>query len=260
MIGITPNTMDSPLNENKEWVWSLVGNIKEEREYGENHEIRKGTKQFSGGTKVYLSCSHWGDGYEQVNVIGKPRHSWDYIQIIMPRKFIENFRMQKVFKPAVLALMKSDKGWGGFWDNTQKSRLDIIGYLHFLAPEEFVKEKEKVLTDGIMYSDVKDYCSKYCQNKYGRNIEELNEVNFNSFIKDINKNLGTKISTIQKLSINLDMIYTQIMERQFIYDNECYVYEFYGNYKEIPEEVNKESNKCTKLHKKKKRKISYKKK
>ena len=43
-----------------EWVWGLIGNIVEEHEYGEAHEIRRGTKQFRAGTKVFLSCSHWG--------------------------------------------------------------------------------------------------------------------------------------------------------------------------------------------------------
>ena len=223
--------------EESKWVWALVGNIKEEREYGENHEIRKGTKQFSGGTKVYLSCGHWGDGYEQVNVIGKPRHCWDYIQIIMPRKFIENFRMQKVYKPAVLAKMKSDKGWGVFWDNSQKSRLEILGYLHFLAPEEFEKEKEKVLTDGIIYSDVKDYCLKFCEEKYSSKIQDLEnfitEEKLLDLAKDINERFGTNININPKFHRDLEIICTHIIERQFRYDDDYYYQEFYDIYEKI---------------------------
>ena len=246
--------------EEPEWVWALVGNVKEEREYGENHEIKKGTKQFSGGTKVYLSCSHWGDGYEQVNVIGKPRHSWDYIQIIMPRKFIENFRMQKIYKPAVLAKMKSDKGWGGFWDNTQKSRLDIMGYLHFLAPDEFEKEKEKVLIDGIMYSDVKDYCLKYCENKYSAKIDDLEafltDERLIDLAKNINKRFSTNINTDPKFYRNLDIICTHIIERQFRYDDYYFYQDFYDIYEKILKEGNKkkEPTKFKKLSRKEKKK------
>ena len=225
-----------------EWVWALVGNVKEEREYGENHEIRNGTKQFRGGTKVYLSCGHWGDGYEQVNVIGKHRHSWDYIQIIMPRKFIENFRMQKVYKPAVLKKMKSEKGWGGFWDNSQKSRLEIMGYLHFLAPDEFEKEKENILNDGIMYSDVKDFCLKYCEKKYNTKIDDLeiflNEKRLFSIANELNKILGLSICTNKKIHITLDVIYNQIIWRQFVYDDYNYSQDFYEAYERLLNETN----------------------
>ena len=127
-----------------QWVWGLIGNIVEEHEYGEAHEIRRGTKQFRAGTKVFLSCSHWGDGYENVNVIGKSRNSRRYIQVIMRRKYITNFRMQKVYKPEVLEKMKSKNGWGGFWDNSDESRLDIIKYLDFLNPVEAKKERMNI--------------------------------------------------------------------------------------------------------------------
>ena len=37
------------------WRWCLVGNIIEKHPYGEEHEIRYGSKHFSGGTKVYIA-------------------------------------------------------------------------------------------------------------------------------------------------------------------------------------------------------------
>ena len=37
------------------WRYSLVGNIIDRRIYGENHEIKQGTKNFSPGTKVYVA-------------------------------------------------------------------------------------------------------------------------------------------------------------------------------------------------------------
>lgn len=39
----------------------------------------------------------------------------------MPRKYIENFRCQKVYKPSILELMEND-----FWDNSDSSRDTII--------------------------------------------------------------------------------------------------------------------------------------
>ncbi len=105
--------------EQQEWKWCLVGNIVQEREYGENHEIKHGTKHFSPGTKVYCAQGLWGDGYENIVVIGKHRKSPKYTKLIMQRKHIENFRCQKVFQPVVLKLMNRDND---FWDNSVNSR------------------------------------------------------------------------------------------------------------------------------------------
>ena len=49
------NTEKMNTIEQQEWKWCLVGNIVQERDYGEQHEIKSGTKHFSPGTKV-LSC------------------------------------------------------------------------------------------------------------------------------------------------------------------------------------------------------------
>ncbi len=69
------------IHQGHTWCWCLVGNITEKHEYGEEHEVKYGTKHFSRGTKVYLAPAQWGDGYEKIVVIGMPRHQ---------KKFIEN--------------------------------------------------------------------------------------------------------------------------------------------------------------------------
>ena len=73
------------------WCWCLVGNITEKHEYGEEHEIKYGTKHFSRGTKVYLAPAQWGDGYENIVVIGMPRHQKKFIEVITRSKYIENY-------------------------------------------------------------------------------------------------------------------------------------------------------------------------
>lgn len=67
------------------WCWCLVGNIVKEHEFGEKREIKYGTKHFSHGTKVFLAPAQWGDGYENIVVIGLPRHG---------DKYIENYRIK----------------------------------------------------------------------------------------------------------------------------------------------------------------------
>ena len=67
-----------------------MGNIIGEHIQGENGELVNGTKHFAAGTKVYLARPQWGDGYENVVVIGKHRGSFRYSEIIMDTKFITN--------------------------------------------------------------------------------------------------------------------------------------------------------------------------
>lgn len=116
----------------QDWKWCLVGNIVQEREYGKNHEIKHGTKHFSPGTKVYCAPGHWGDGYENIIVIGKHRGSPKYSKLVMQRKLIENFRCQKVFKPVVLKLMNQNND---FWDNSDNSRDWILKMAEWLNKE-----------------------------------------------------------------------------------------------------------------------------
>ena len=121
------------------WCWCLVGNIVQEHEYGEKHEIKFGTKQFSRGTKVFLAPIQWGDGYENIIVIGLPRYGNKYIEVVTRSKYVENFRMKKVYKPAILKRMCSSQyRW---WSDTENDRKEIVKYLETRSPEEAKRQK-----------------------------------------------------------------------------------------------------------------------
>ena len=124
------------------WCWCLVGNIVQEHAYGEKREIKYGTKHFSRGTKVYLAPVQWGDGYEYIVVIGLPRYGNKYIEVIMRSAYIENYRMKKVYKPAVLKRICSSPYY--WWGDTENDRKEIIQYLKTRAPEEAEKEMLKM--------------------------------------------------------------------------------------------------------------------
>lgn len=128
------------------WVWCLVGNIVQEHEYGESHELRRGTKQFSSGTKVFLAPSAWGDGYEKIVVIGMPRGCRHYIEVITYAEYIENFRMQKVYKSAVLKRMcGSAYRW---WGDLDADRDEIAEYLKSRSPQMQAEEMHDNGNDG----------------------------------------------------------------------------------------------------------------
>ena len=111
--------------ENQEWRWCLVGNIVKEHPYGEEHIIRAGTKHFRPGAKVYCAPGNWGDS-TIIAVIGCPRYRKKYIEIVMKRELIENFRIQKCFKPSILEIMnRNNYAW---WGSTDEDRDTIEKY------------------------------------------------------------------------------------------------------------------------------------
>ena len=114
--------------EDVTWVWSLVGNIIEEHPWGEKGEIKNGTRHFPPGAKVYCFPSMWGDGYLNIQVIGKPRKTNKLITIVIPSKLVTNWRIQKVHDTYVISEML--KGYG--WDNSEQSKTRILEMLEFL--------------------------------------------------------------------------------------------------------------------------------
>ncbi|HLP95053.1 MAG TPA: hypothetical protein VK168_13510 [Saprospiraceae bacterium] len=111
-----------PISDEAPFVWCLIGNIKEQTEQGTEHELRQGTKHFSPGAKIYCMPVMWGDGYENIQVIGLHRKSKKYICIVMPSRHITGWRLQKVYKPYILQLMAENKGW----TNTNQDRETIL--------------------------------------------------------------------------------------------------------------------------------------
>ncbi len=86
--------------------WCLVGNIVEERPYGEGGvETKRGTKHFSPGTKVYCLPSSWGDGYEKIRVIGRHRGSREFVTMVIRADWVTNWRAKVVYDPMVLRLV-----------------------------------------------------------------------------------------------------------------------------------------------------------
>lgn len=101
------NEDKNPSVNEMEWVYCIVGNIIEKHEFGENKEIKYGTKQFRPGAKVYClpHLGYGGTAYDQIVVMGKPRKQFRLIKIVMPRKYIANFRLQKVWDKRIIDAM-----------------------------------------------------------------------------------------------------------------------------------------------------------
>ena len=144
--------MENEKLQEQEFRYCLVGNIVQES-YDENHEIRKGTKAFRPGTKVCISTSFCGDGGENRYVIGMSRHK-KYIKIITVIKHIENFRFQKIYKPAILKLMADNsKGCDSWYKNTDEEKKYIEDEAKLLNSKDNPYLKKEKVDFGTYYSD-----------------------------------------------------------------------------------------------------------
>ncbi len=71
--------------------WCVVANV-----------AADGLKHFSPGTKVWVLPPQWGDGGQDVVVVGRHRGSPGPVsQMVVPRVHLTNFRVRGVYQPAV---------------------------------------------------------------------------------------------------------------------------------------------------------------
>lgn len=83
--------------------WCVVANVAREVPFGPGGvEIRRGTKHFSPGAKVWVLPAQWGDGGDQVFVVARHRGSRRYVRMVVPSRRLTGFRVQGVYSPAVL--------------------------------------------------------------------------------------------------------------------------------------------------------------
>ena len=81
-IGNEPKKME----DSTESEFCIIGNIVDKHFYGEQKEIRRGTKHFRPNAKVYCLPEFGGMGHETMVVVGVPRKSKRFIKIAIPTK------------------------------------------------------------------------------------------------------------------------------------------------------------------------------
>ena len=123
-------------------VWCVVANIKRDHPYGEGGiESKSGTRQFRGGTKVYIGGCYAGtcDG---VVCVGLHRKSRKFITCVVSVMHVENFRPKVAYHPEVVRRLKEDErcwfqtqedaqnwaaafpNWQGIWRPNKTSNMD----------------------------------------------------------------------------------------------------------------------------------------
>lgn len=95
--------------ETDEGRWCVVANIKREHLFGPGgDEQRSGTRQFRGGTKVYIVGCYAGT-CDSVLAVGLHRYSRKFIKCVVSVVHVENFRVKLIYHPKVLELIEQDE-------------------------------------------------------------------------------------------------------------------------------------------------------
>jgi hypothetical protein len=90
----------------KQYDLCVVANIIDKHLWGEQKELRRGTKHFVPGAKLYCVLMYGGMGHEHIMVLGKPRKSFRMIEVVMRRSYIKNFRIQKVYSKRIIEFLQ----------------------------------------------------------------------------------------------------------------------------------------------------------
>lgn len=123
------------------WIWCLTATVQAENVIGEDKRLVHGTRHFRPGTKVFLHPPNWDD---RVAAIGIPRYTDKYVRVVMDIYKLENFSLEKVSNPELVAALQHPYGsWPfvrmaqtyvgrGVWDQSDECKQRIehtIAYL-----------------------------------------------------------------------------------------------------------------------------------
>lgn len=101
-------TDGTPSEPCPEGLWSIVANIKREHPFGPGGlETKIGTRQFRGGTKVYIAGCFPGT-CDAVVAVGLHRKSRRFITCAVDVRHVENFRVKLVYHPSVIERIRGD--------------------------------------------------------------------------------------------------------------------------------------------------------
>ncbi|MBB6174015.1 hypothetical protein HNR23_004075 [Nocardiopsis mwathae] len=92
-----PAGADAPI------AWGLTANVAPQHHVGDGGRVRSGTRYFTVGTKVWICPPQWGDGGEQVIVLGRRRgtHGRKWSRVVMYIDRFTAFRAAPIYSPSV---------------------------------------------------------------------------------------------------------------------------------------------------------------
>jgi len=110
--------------------WCVVANVAEQTSHGqEEAELRRGLKHFAAGAKLWVLPPQWGDGGDNVFVVGRHRgrgRGGRLVRMVVERRHLLNYRVRGIYSETVYReLMKPWAPWGDhplrLWDTKDQA-------------------------------------------------------------------------------------------------------------------------------------------
>ncbi len=135
--------LDISISENighdlEEFRYILVGNIIDKHYSGVEKEIKRGTRLFRPGAKVFLLPKYGGNGHTDIPVYGLPRRTGRKIEIVIRGDMIKNVRVKKTFDPKLIA--KIDAGF--FYDYFDNDEASLQTFADSMNANRVIDNKE----------------------------------------------------------------------------------------------------------------------
>ena len=127
------------INKEDDCELCIVGNIVDHHYFGEQHEVKRGTKLFAPNTKVYILPEYPGTAHENVPVIAKPRNTRRLIKIVIPAKRIMNYRAKIVYKPLVIGYIR-ENWFYEYWKNKGVSKREVEKFVDYMNSQTELAE------------------------------------------------------------------------------------------------------------------------
>ena len=124
-------------------IWCPAANMIAERPYGPSGtQIRRGSKHFAPGAKLYCYPALWGDGYGQIQVFGRHRGSHRYVKMIISSSWLINWRAELVYSPHLIRELSS------VWDGTTHSHENAQHIADFMNQRVQDREQAQAQESG----------------------------------------------------------------------------------------------------------------
>lgn len=90
--------------------WCLVANVARETARGEaGLDIRRGTRHFAAGTKLWIPRPRWDPGHGRLQAVGHHRGSpRRFVSMVVRREDLENFRAKGIYNERLIRYLN---GW-----------------------------------------------------------------------------------------------------------------------------------------------------
>lgn len=115
-------------------IWCPVANMKAERPYGPGgKETKRGSRHFAPGAKVYCDYYQWGDGYDQIQVVGHHRGSHRYVTMVVSSSWLTNWRLELAYSPHVIRELWPE------WDGTARGKERALEIVNMMQERDAAK-------------------------------------------------------------------------------------------------------------------------